>query len=150
MFGPHWTRECPRTRGVRRETLLRELSPAAYGQLWGSLPRDLNNFPDLARNKPIAPAAASRPPPTQGEPKPTLPGPLRDHPEAVRLTTPVSPRFRDCGHLIVWRRHPAMSILRAVKSSEISGFARFPSVQSIEKLMVLVRYYHLMVKLESI
>ncbi|GBP24398.1 hypothetical protein EVAR_19273_1 [Eumeta japonica] len=45
-----------------------------------------------------------------------------------------------------------MSILRAVKSSEISEFARdFRACSNVEeKLMVLVRYHHLMVKLESI
>ncbi|GBP46905.1 hypothetical protein EVAR_37809_1 [Eumeta japonica] len=45
-----------------------------------------------------------------------------------------------------------MSILRAVKSSEISEFARdLRECSNVEeKLMVLVRYHHLMVKLESI
>ncbi|GBP30663.1 hypothetical protein EVAR_75884_1 [Eumeta japonica] len=94
-------------------------------------PRDLNNFPDLAGNKPTPAAASPRLQPV-GKPKPTLPpraapGPWRSCPPRA---TRVAPRFRDRGHHIVGDDiQTVMSILRAVKSSEISEFARFPSVQ---------------------
>ncbi|GBP20958.1 hypothetical protein EVAR_9529_1 [Eumeta japonica] len=119
-------------------------------------PRDLNNFPDLAGNKPT-PAAASRPSPTRGvKPKPTLPPRAAPGPsgEAVRREPPVSlPASATAGTTSFGDDiQTVMSILRAVKSSEISEFARdFRACSNVEeKLMVLVRYHHLMVKLESI
>ncbi|GBP51837.1 hypothetical protein EVAR_88542_1 [Eumeta japonica] len=54
-------------------------------------PRDLNNFPDLAGNKPTPPAAASRPASNPwGKPKPTLPprAALVPSGEAVRREHP--------------------------------------------------------------
>ncbi|GBP59317.1 hypothetical protein EVAR_40702_1 [Eumeta japonica] len=70
-------------------------------------PRDLNNFPDLAGNKPTPAAASPRFNPW-GKPKPTLPPGAAGTvwrscpPQATRI----APRFRDRGHLIVWRQHP--------------------------------------------
>ncbi|GBP26651.1 hypothetical protein EVAR_18289_1 [Eumeta japonica] len=67
--------------------------------------------------------------------------------------TRVAPRFQTAGTSSFGDDiQTVMSILRAVKSSEISEFARdFQACSNVEeKLMVLVRYHHLMVKLESI
>ncbi|GBP87743.1 hypothetical protein EVAR_19924_1 [Eumeta japonica] len=107
MLVPHWTR------GAR----VLAVAP----------PRDLNNFPDLAGNKPT-PAAASRPVSNPwGKPKPThrgaAPGPSG---EAVRGEPPVSlPASATAGTTSFGDDiQTVMSILRAVKSSEISEFAR--------------------------
>ncbi|GBP08290.1 Nucleic-acid-binding protein from transposon X-element [Eumeta japonica] len=120
-------------------------------------PRDLNNFSDLARNKPTPPAAASRPASNPwGEPKPTLPPRAAPGPsgEAVRREPLVSPPASATADTLSFGDdiETVMSILRAVKSSEISEFARdFRACSNVEeKLMVLVKYHHLMVKLESI
>ncbi|GBP26170.1 hypothetical protein EVAR_74932_1 [Eumeta japonica] len=118
-------------------------------------PRDLNNFPDLAGNKPT-PGCRLAPSPTRGvnqSPR-CHRGPLRDRLEAVRREPPVSlPASATAGTTSFGDDiQTVMSILRAVKSSEISEFARdFRACSNVEeKLMVLVRYHHLMVKLESI
>ncbi|GBP12382.1 hypothetical protein EVAR_75807_1 [Eumeta japonica] len=120
-------------------------------------PRDIINFPNLAGNKPTPPAAASRPVSNPwGKPKPTLPPRAAPGPsgEAVRREPPVSlPASATAGTTSFGDDiQTVMSILRAVKSSEISEFARdFRACSNVEeKLMVLVRYHHLMVKLESI
>ncbi|GBP35568.1 hypothetical protein EVAR_17430_1 [Eumeta japonica] len=131
---PHWTRECPRT----------------------PPPRDIITSPILREtNQP--PAAASRPVSNPwGKPKPTLPPRAAPGPsgEAVRREPPVSlPASATAGTTSFGDDiQTVMSILRAVKSSEISEFARdFRACSNVEeKLMVLVRYHHLMVKLESI
>ncbi|GBP04320.1 Nucleic-acid-binding protein from transposon X-element [Eumeta japonica] len=177
---PHWTRECPRTREsgekpscvncLQQHTANYRGCPKApkfisYNRPNPNRPksrpvappRDLNNFPDLAGNKPTPPAAASRPASNPwGKPKPTLPPRAAPGPsgEAVRREPPVSlPASATAGTSSFGDDiQTVMSILRAVKSSEISEFARdFRACSNVEeKLMVLVRYHHLMVKLESI
>ncbi|GBP81165.1 hypothetical protein EVAR_25091_1 [Eumeta japonica] len=119
-------------------------------------PRDLNNFPDLAGNKPTPGCRLSPASNPWGKPKPTLPPRAAPGPsgEAVRREPPVSlPASATAGTSSFGDDiQTVMSILRAVKSSEISEFARdFRACSNVEeKLMVLVRYHHLMVKLESI
>ncbi|GBP11677.1 hypothetical protein EVAR_77797_1 [Eumeta japonica] len=118
-------------------------------------PWDLNNFPDFAGSKPTPPAAASRPASNPwGKPKPTLPPRAAPGPsgEAVRRELPVSPPASAGTSSFGDDIQTVMSILHAVKSSEILEFARdFRTCSNVEeKLMVLVRYHHLMVKLESI
>ncbi|GBP60000.1 hypothetical protein EVAR_41282_1 [Eumeta japonica] len=118
-------------------------------------PRDLNNFPDLAGNKPTPGCRLSPVSNPWGKPKPTLPPRAAPGPsEAVRREPPVSlPASATAGTTSFGDDiQTVMSILRAVKSSEISEFARdFRACSNVEeKLMVLVRYHHLMVKLESI
>ncbi|GBO98767.1 hypothetical protein EVAR_101278_1 [Eumeta japonica] len=115
-------------------------------------PRDLNNPILRETNQPrLPPRPVSNPWVNQS------PRCHRGPPGTVWRSCPprdhVSLRRCDRGHLIVWRRHPNGDvILLAVKSSEISEFARdFRACSNVEeKLMVLVRYHHLMVKLESI
>ncbi|GBP39233.1 hypothetical protein EVAR_22637_1 [Eumeta japonica] len=130
---PHWTRECPRT----------------------PPPRDLNNFPDLAGNKPT-PAAASRPvsnPWVNQSPRCHRGPPGTVWRSCPPRATRVAPASATAGTTSFGDDiQTVMSILRAVKSSEISEFARdFRACSNVEeKLMVLVRYHHLMVKLESI
>ncbi|GBP40534.1 Nucleic-acid-binding protein from transposon X-element [Eumeta japonica] len=108
---PHWTRECPRTREsgekpscvncLQQHTANYRGCPKApkfisYNRPKSrpvAPPRDLNNFPDLAGNKPTPPAAASRPVSNPwGKPKPTLPPRAAPGPsgEAVRREPPVS------------------------------------------------------------
>ncbi|GBP62745.1 hypothetical protein EVAR_51696_1 [Eumeta japonica] len=117
-------------------------------------PRDLNNFPDLAEtNQPRLPPLAPSSNPW-GKPKPTLP------PRAARdrlrscppRATRVAPRFRDRGHPSFGDDiQTVMSIFAPLRARDF-GFARdFRACSNVEeKLMVLVRYHHLMVKLESI
>ncbi|GBP11721.1 Nucleic-acid-binding protein from transposon X-element [Eumeta japonica] len=177
---PHWTRECPRTcesgekpscvnclqqykanyRGCpKAPKFIPHIRPNPNRPKSRPVapPRDLNNFPDFAGSKPTPPAAASRPASNPcGKPKPTLPPRAAPGPsgEAVRRELPVSPPASatagtsSLGDDI----QTVMSILHAVKSSEILEFARdFRTCSNVEeKLMVLVRYHHLMVKLESI
>ncbi|GBP68235.1 Nucleic-acid-binding protein from transposon X-element [Eumeta japonica] len=149
---PHWTRECPRTREsgeklscvncLQQHTANYRGCPKAPKFIsrnrphpnWPKSrpvapPRDLNNFPDLAGNKPIPPAAASRPASNPwGKPKPTLPpraapGPSGD---TVRREPPVSLPASATASTSSFGDdiQAVMSILRAVKSSEISEFAR--------------------------
>ncbi|GBP11391.1 Nucleic-acid-binding protein from transposon X-element [Eumeta japonica] len=177
---PHWTRECPRTREsgekpscvncLQQHTANYRGCPKAPKFISHNRPnpnrpkgrpvappRDLNNFPDLAGNKPTPPAAASRPASNPwGKPKSTLPSRAAPGPsgEAIRREPPVSPSASATAGTSSFGDdiQTVMSILRAVKSSEISEFARdFRACSNIkEKLMVLVRYHYLMVKLESI
>ncbi|GBP98329.1 Nucleic-acid-binding protein from transposon X-element [Eumeta japonica] len=118
-------------------------------------PRDLNNFPDLPGNKPSPPAAPSRPATTSSNPwvksKPTLPPRAAPGPsgEAVRRAPPVSPPTSATAGTSSFGEdvQTVMAVLRAVSSSEISEFARdIRACRSVdEKLLVLVRYHHLMV-----
>ncbi|GBP79850.1 hypothetical protein EVAR_89289_1 [Eumeta japonica] len=147
MFGPTLDQRVPAYSPNPNRPKSRPVAP----------PRDLNNFPDLAGNKPTPPAAASRPASNPwGKPKPTLPPRAAPGPsgEAVRREPPVSlPASATAGTSSFGDDiQTVMSILRAVKSSEISEFTRdFRACSNVEeKLMVLVRYHHLMVKLESI
>ncbi|GBP61824.1 Nucleic-acid-binding protein from transposon X-element [Eumeta japonica] len=177
---PHWTRECPRIREsgekpfcvncLQKHTANYRGCPKAPKFISHNKPnpnrpksrpvappRDLNNFPDFAGNKPTPPAAASRPASNPwGKPKPMLPPRAAPGPsgEAVHREPPVSlPASATAGTSSFGDDiQTVMSILRAVKSSEISEFARdFRAYSNVEeKLMVLVRYHHLMFKLESI
>ncbi|GBP90494.1 Nucleic-acid-binding protein from transposon X-element [Eumeta japonica] len=127
----HWTRECPRTRESGEKPSCVNCLQQHTANYRGCLkapkfishnrpnpnrpksrpiapPRDLNNFPDLAGNKPTPPATASRPASNPWVNQSPLlpraaPGPSG---EAVRREPPVSSPLRDRGHLIVWRRHP--------------------------------------------
>ncbi|GBP78853.1 hypothetical protein EVAR_81115_1 [Eumeta japonica] len=118
-----------------------------------SSPRDLNNFPDLAKqtNPGCRLSPASNPWVNQSHAATKGSGTVG---EAVRREPPVSlPASATAGTSSFGDDiQTVMSILRAVKSSEISEFARdFRACSNVEeKLMVLVRYHHLMVKLESI
>ncbi|GBP27745.1 hypothetical protein EVAR_82794_1 [Eumeta japonica] len=147
MFGPTLDQRVPAYSPNPNRPKSRPVAP----------PRDIINFPNLAGNKPTPPAAASRPVSNPwGKPKPTLPPRAAPGPsgEAVRREPPVSlPASATAGTTSFGDDiQTVMSILRAVKSSEISEFARdFRACSNVEeKLMVLVRYHHLMVKLESI
>ncbi|GBP69707.1 hypothetical protein EVAR_79940_1 [Eumeta japonica] len=148
MFGPTLDQGVPAYSPNPNRPKIRPVAP----------PRDLNNFPDFAGNKRTPPAAASRSTSNPwGKPKkPTLPPRSVPGPsgEAVRREPPVSlPASATAGTSSFGDDIQAvMSILRAVKSSEISEFARdFQACSNVEeKLMVLDRYHHLMVKLESI
>ncbi|GBP98142.1 hypothetical protein EVAR_73011_1 [Eumeta japonica] len=84
-------------------------------------PRDLNNFPDLAGNKPTSSAAASRPAsnPWVNQIPRCHRGPLRDHPERLSTAShPCRPRFPTAGTSSFGDDiQTVMSILRAVKSS---------------------------------
>ncbi|GBP39345.1 hypothetical protein EVAR_24326_1 [Eumeta japonica] len=145
MFGPTLDQRVPAYSPNPNRPKSRPVAP----------PRDLNNFPDLAGNKPT-PAAARPVSNPWGKPKPTLPPRAVPGPsgEAVRREPPVSlPASATAGTTSFGDNiQTVMSILRAVKSSEISEFARdFRACSNVEeKLMVLVRYHHLMVTLESI
>ncbi|GBP29736.1 Nucleic-acid-binding protein from transposon X-element [Eumeta japonica] len=175
---PHWTRECPRTRESGKKpscvNCLRQHTANYRGCSKApkfishnrpnpnrpksrpvALPRDLNNFPDLAGNKPTLRLPPLAPPPTRGVNQSLRchRGPLRDRPERLSAAShpcrPPLSRPRAPHRLETASKR---SILRAVKSSEISEFARdFRACNNVEeKLIVLVKYNHLMVKLESI
>ncbi|GBP72336.1 Nucleic-acid-binding protein from transposon X-element [Eumeta japonica] len=174
---PHWARECPRTREsgaksscvncLQQHTANYRGCPKALKFISYNRPnpnrpksrpvappRDLNNFLDLAEtNQP--PAAASRPASNPwGKPKPAATEGRSGTVRAVRREPPVSlPASATAGTSSFGDDiQTVMSILHAVKSSEISEFARdFRACSNVEeKLMVLVRYHYLMVKLESI
>ncbi|GBP20898.1 hypothetical protein EVAR_80717_1 [Eumeta japonica] len=146
MFGPTLDQRVPAYSPNPNRPKSRPVAP----------PRDLNNFPDLAGNKPTPGCRLSPRLQPVGKPKPTLPPRAAPGPsgEAVRREPPVSlPASATAGTTSFGDDiQTVMSILRAVKSSEISEFARdFRACSNVEeKLMVLVRYHHLMVKLESI
>ncbi|GBP66407.1 hypothetical protein EVAR_88741_1 [Eumeta japonica] len=100
-------------------------------------PRDLNNFPDLAGNKPT-PAAASRPVSNRvvNQSPRCHRGPPGPSGEAVRREPPVSlPASATAGTTSFGDDiQTVMSILRAVKSSEISEFARdFRACSNVEE-----------------
>ncbi|GBP58966.1 Nucleic-acid-binding protein from transposon X-element [Eumeta japonica] len=170
---PHWTRECPRTREsgekpscvncLQQHTANYRGCPKAPKFISYNRPN-----PNRPKSRPVAPprdiitpilretnqlSPVSNP---WGKPKPTLPPRAAPGPsgEAVRREPPVSlPASATAGTTSFGDDiQTVMSILRAVKSSEISEFARdFRACSNVEeKLMVLVRYHHLMVKLESI
>ncbi|GBP67593.1 Nucleic-acid-binding protein from transposon X-element [Eumeta japonica] len=174
---PHWTRECPLTRESGEKPSCVNCGQQHTANYRGcpkapkfnphnrpknrpvAPPRDLNNFPELPGHKPSPQAAPSRPASNPwSKSKPTLPPRAAPEPsgEAVRRAPPVSPpasasatagasSFGDDVQTV-------MAVLRAVSSSEISEFARdLRACRSVdEKLLVLVRYHHLMVRLESI
>ncbi|GBP33178.1 hypothetical protein EVAR_14859_1 [Eumeta japonica] len=147
-------RECPK---APKFISLNRLNPNRPKSRPVAPPRDLNNYPDLAGNKLTPPAAASRPASNPwGKQKPTLPPRAAPGPsgEAVRREPPVSPPASATAGTSSFGDdiQTVMSILRAVKSSQISEFARdFRACSNVEKkLMVFVRYHHLVVKLESI
>ncbi|GBP10394.1 Nucleic-acid-binding protein from transposon X-element [Eumeta japonica] len=108
---PHWTRECLRTResGEKPSCVNCLQQHTANYRGCPKAPKFIShNRPNPNRPK-SRPAAASRPAFNPwGKPKPTLPPRAAPGPseEAVRREPSVSPRFRDRGHLIVWRRHP--------------------------------------------
>ncbi|GBP59512.1 Nucleic-acid-binding protein from transposon X-element [Eumeta japonica] len=156
---PHWTRECPRTRksGEKPSCVNCLQQHTANYRGCPKAPKFISHNrsnPNWLKSRPVAPprdlnkqtpAAASHPASNPwGKPKPMLPpraapGPSGD---TVRREPPVSPRFRDRGHLIVWRRHPNSDVHPcAAKSSEISEFTRdFSACSNVEeKLMVFVR-----------
>ncbi|GBP55085.1 hypothetical protein EVAR_46382_1 [Eumeta japonica] len=127
---PHWTRESNSNRPKN--------GPAAP-------PWDLINFPDLAGNKSTPSVTTSRPASTPANPwvktmltmsSRAAPGPPR---EADRRAPPVSPPVSATAGTSSFGDdiQTVMAILRACRNVE-------------EKLSVLVKYYHLMVKLESI
>ncbi|GBP83462.1 hypothetical protein EVAR_103343_1 [Eumeta japonica] len=145
MFGPTLDQRVPAYSPNPNRPKSRPVAP----------PRDLNNFPDLAGNKPT-PGCRLSPvsnPWVNQSPR-CHRGPLRDRLEKLSAAShPCRPASATAGTTSFGDDiQTVMSILRAVKSSEISEFARdFRACSNVEeKLMVLVRYHHLMVKLESI
>ncbi|GBP60465.1 hypothetical protein EVAR_37501_1 [Eumeta japonica] len=127
--------------------------------------RDLTNFPALPATKPTlvgtksrpasAPAAPSTNPWTNEQP-PQQPRAAAQGPqgEAIRRAPPApSPATASAGPSSFGDDiQTVMAVLRAVSSSEIAEFAsQLRACRNVEeKLLVLVRYHHLTVRLESI
>ncbi|GBP00171.1 hypothetical protein EVAR_62500_1 [Eumeta japonica] len=119
-------------------------------------PRDLENFPALASNRqlllsfPPRPAPPSNPwgrnQPPRAVPEPPR-EPIRRAPQAP-LPATATAGASSFGNDI----QTVMAVLRAVSSSEIAEFAgQLRACRNVEeKLLVLVRYHDLMVRLESI
>ncbi|GBP65360.1 hypothetical protein EVAR_52134_1 [Eumeta japonica] len=98
-------------------------------------PRDLTSFP-VSGAQPCTPTPVPRPP---REPRGA--GPVSQ--PSLAMIGPAVASFREDIQMV-------MSALRTVKSSEISEFAReLCSCRNVEdKLNILVKHHHLMVKLE--
>ncbi|GBP29611.1 hypothetical protein EVAR_79160_1 [Eumeta japonica] len=121
-------------------------------------PRDLENFPALASNRKTTPVVNFRPAPApssnpwgRNQPPRAVPEPprepIRRAPQAP-LPATATAGASSFGNDI----QTVMAVLRAVSSSEIAEFAgQLRACRNVEeKLLVLVRYHDLMVRLESI